>query len=121
MTLNWTCRVCSQPILDSMGYLELSMEEMRTYQREVKAFHKKHSGFMTLGELMEHPDQVEWKAMHSKCDPEPDVDSWYWISLDRISDVWQMLSWTSHLMGKSWIGDTNWHVLLKEVADRNHE
>jgi len=39
-----------------------------------------------------------------------------WIAIERVRTPAQLLHWTAHLMGKQWIGCTDWPHVLRTAA-----
>ena len=52
--------------------------------------------------------------LHQACDPRPDV--WYWIDVERIGTLRQVIHWASHLSDKGWITATDWADLLRRIG-----
>jgi predicted GIY-YIG superfamily endonuclease len=68
--------------------------------------------FMYTGaELMELPDAARWRVHHADCDPDPDGQD-YHFDVARADTHEKLLSWTAHLLEKTWIQDTNWSEFL---------
>jgi hypothetical protein len=123
--LTWTCEVCDEPIANNAGYVTANYAEFGAHQdwhrefderkrREAEAEGKRFVGFR-LSELDDSPPRARWRALHQGCDP--DVGSTdYWIGVERCRTLPELIHWTAHLMGKNWIGSTDWDKLLYEVG-----
>lgn len=115
--LIWPCDVCKKPIADGTGYLHISAAGLSAYKRDLAVWYEEHPGtFHNLGELMDMPDEVRWEAHHHDCDPDSDTAD-YWFRVSEVRTHAGLLRWTAHLMGKSWIGDTNWDHVIRGQAD----
>lgn len=98
--LTMTCEQCEKPVIEREGFIGISHEERR---RAEAAEAKKRT-----------PLDVTWRVRHYAC-AAGDLDI-YGINPAELH-TWKALArWTSHLMGKPWIGLTDWDVLLEEIA-----
>ena len=77
-------------------------------------FFDAHPHGFGAGELMALPESVPWLPLHQACDPRPDV--WYWIDVERIGTLRQVIHWASHLSDKGWITATDWADLLRRIG-----
>lgn len=122
LNLVWNCDVCNRPIADGRGYICVSYREMDKTeqarlswkQKEREAGFGKTSAIVWLNEL---PDlqPASWQALHGECDPEPDrLD--YFYNIERCRTIFQFIECTAHLLGKTWIKNTNWHSICYYVA-----
>jgi hypothetical protein len=41
---------------------------------------------------------------------------WYWIDVERIGTLRQVIHWASHLSDKGWITATDWADLLRRIG-----
>jgi hypothetical protein len=118
----WNCEQCREPIEDDEGYVTIHYGELGEYKRAVKAWeaeHAKTSAGFTLYDgaaLLAHPEPPRWQVLHCECDPQPDSGDDYWIGVERIRTPAQAIHWTAHLLGKTWLPDTNWRAVLHTVA-----
>lgn len=73
----------------------------------------------SLAAMLDLPERASWLVHCSACNPHDD-DCWgcYWFSLDRCHTAAKLLDWTSHLMSKSWLSDTDWQDLIQRVANQ---
>jgi hypothetical protein len=65
------------------------------------------------------PRALEWHVVHYRCDPDPDAAA-YMIEVENARSPWELLGWTSYLMGKPWVAHTDWGARAARVA-REHE
>lgn len=127
--LTWGCEMCGDPIKDGDGYIELPSSERRRYAAELndwesrrpKPTHQTTSfdGVMDSPAAWKHvmsmPPKSHWWAIHRSCDPNIDGGG-YWFDVSRIRSHADVLEWTTHLMAKRWIGDTDWLQLIGRVT-----
>jgi hypothetical protein len=65
--------------------------------------------------VSERPDPEHWWAIHQRCDPNIDMTN-YFIRIDRISTLTEVMEWTCHLNGKRWQSNTDWFRLVKRIT-----
>lgn len=104
--LVWHCDTCTFPIAPGAGYVGVAVNE---------ADNEPDAKSITLGELLALPDEGDWYAHHDTCDPTPDVPG-YVIGTERLTTHAEVLDRTADLLGKPWIGDTNWDEVLRCVS-----
>ncbi|MGW2371716.1 hypothetical protein [Kitasatospora sp. NPDC001683] len=125
--LNIICQACKRSLGDDdndLGSLWVSPGEITVRQAAVKDWERQHltpaadgSGLPLVGfkTMLSRPDQVCWHATHAACD-DPEGGDAYAITSRQLRTWADLVEWTSHLMAKAWINDTNWATLLGEVA-----
>ena len=106
----WMCHHCSK--IASEGWVWLRGAEMNKAYEAMQAsteLNERTGGVYSLSELMKLPDGGKWSVTCSDC-YEEDMERMndYDISIDRISNVQDVLDWTLHLMNKNWLEYTNW-------------
>ncbi|MFD0405559.1 hypothetical protein [Kitasatospora sp. NPDC127116] len=126
--LNIICQACSKPLGDdehNPGNLWVSHAELATRRAALAEWEREHLapaadgsgppmvGFRTMAS---HPERVRWRATHEACDSPADADA-YTIASRRVRTWLDVVKWTSHLMGKTWINDTNWSTVIGEAAE----
>jgi len=115
----WPCSVCAAHIANGCGYVLVDVLAARDSLRAGAAWQRAHSGPVDVHELLStFPAEVQWHAVHRRCDPDPDSASEYVIDVERIRSPWDVIGWTAHLMGKNWLEATNWSALIRSVAMR---
>lgn len=111
----WVCRHCNEPIKDGDGYLQVDVNRAVSLMRrehELRIEAAQTNRLITFGGDRPWPSLEEirsagWEALHRKCDP--DVGgSQYWIGVERIRTMAQMLDWNAHLCEKEWVHHTTW-------------
>jgi len=111
------CDHCLQAVPDGAGFLGIRYEDIYRYHRERAAWDEAHPGSAHwIGELLSLPDEIRWRVYHDQCDPWPDKDG-YQIDVEQIRTWPQLARWTSDLMAKNWLADSDWDCLLRELAD----
>ena len=111
----WMCDHCNR--IASEGWVWLPGAEADKAYESMVAHHKlrKNSGpWISAADLMRLPDGGSWSVTCSDCykdDMERLND--YNISIDRISNVQDVLDWTLHLMHKNWLEYTNWERFVR--------
>lgn len=118
MSIAWACDKCHRPIEDGAGSLTLSRSSLGRVEAAWAESKLEIGGLVSLGELLSLPDPAPWLAFHSRCDPDPHCDDCaYHIEIARLRTHQQILWWTAHLMGKTWIERTNWRDLLERLGE----
>jgi hypothetical protein len=111
------CDGCHTPVLDGTGWLGVRYADIHRYTRERREWDEAHPGSAHwIGELLSLPDPITWRVYHDRCDPWPDQDA-YQIDVERIRTWQQLARWTSDLMAKNWLAESDWDDLLRELAD----
>jgi hypothetical protein len=118
--ITWTCAECRQPIEDGTGYIHIDLAAVmavETAAHEWTAKHETPEGaiFLTGADLFDYPTAAGWTTHHADCDPHPDSND-YWFDVARARTHAQLLDWTAHLMGKTWLEHTNWANLIRAKA-----
>lgn len=115
--LVWHCDVCGGPIADDDGYVTVHYSEINAHRAAAAAWDRKHNppgrlNVHHVGSLLEYPQPV--RCLHSQCDPRPDSDDDYWISIERVRTAEQLLDLTAHLLEtKNWLDTTTWSSILR--------
>jgi hypothetical protein len=122
--VTWACEECGDVIVDGEGYLAISYADINTYRDAVREWNVTHNQpnngrfrVLTTDEFLTYPEPPRWHVCHASCDSEPDSPD-YWIGVERIRTVAEVLRWTAHLAGKNWQPSTNWSELLRDVAEQ---
>jgi hypothetical protein len=125
--LVWTCDVCEKPIDDGDGYLGVDHAAVSEHESAVWAWEKrvreKSTGPLFIycaGELRDYPKPAAWRALHRRCDPEPDAPA-YFFGIERIRRAAHVIWWAAHLLEKNWITSTNWNDVLRACAKQFEE
>lgn len=106
------CQVCSTRI--ERGHLGIDTTALNAYREAVEEWKAANPGDAgTMASLLEHPEQVPWVTHCERCEPNT---CGYCIQVDELETYQDLIRWTSHLMGKSWLADTDWDELLEKVA-----
>lgn len=118
--LIWTCEVCDHAIDDHEGYVTVSYTDMGEYGRLRDEWERTYLisdmplKAYNVGALAYHPDLPRWRVLHRDCDPRPTSND-YWISVERIRTLADVIHWSAHLMNKKWIQETTWTSVLETV------
>jgi hypothetical protein len=124
--LSWICDVCRAPVWDGDGYLTISDADIRRWKDLNRQWDeeldrrfpgKDEWRVYSFADPMLPPlDAIpRWRTLHGRCDPEPQTND-YWIGMERIREVSQVLSWTAHLIeSKEWLPETDWDDVLRRV------
>lgn len=133
-SLVFRCERCNQPVTGDTGYLHVSYDDIYAHeqawnkweqkQRTVNADDEPVGGYsiyrwIPATALADLAGPARWRVHHRKCDPDPDGND-YWVSVNRVTSYEELLSWTAHLLNKTWLSDTDWsdfiRKCLKEAA-----
>lgn len=118
--ITWTCQHCHGPIADGTGWITIERSDAYQHAREVKEWRASLESphYITGAELRDLPDKPRWNITHSTCDEVEDVTD-YTIAIERIRTERDLLSWSAHLLGKTWIQHTDWDRVIRK-AIRHH-
>lgn len=126
--LSVLCDGCERDVSGSKkAVVHISHAALSQYKKAKKAFKEAHGNTFTLAQLIdEHPESVPWQIHCDDCNPHwvthPDdgsrtaCDGCYWFSLDRFATERDIIKWTAHLLGKNWLGDTNWSDFISRFV-----
>ena len=111
--LLFICEICKKPIsiYENEGLIYVSRKELVEAQRISKELSKRE-GFIPSSDLAN--TIAHWHKVHHACSKE--TDSFYEIEIFRIRTLQKLIGWTSHLMWKKWINNTDWSMVLREVV-----
>lgn len=132
--LRWYCDECGHEVANGSGYVTIdgraawarlrAKNQMRSAREVVPGETpaqavRRRVTFTNLSAVLtledEHPRPL-WHALHAACDPQPDSLD-YWLAVESISTLPQVLNWTAHLMGKEWVSETDWRDLINRIAE----
>jgi hypothetical protein len=116
--LTITCERCRKPVAPGSGFLGVSLREVTRAERAEQAYYQAHprAEAVSLSVLAdEFPDDVPWRSRHYVCAPAADADA-YEIAADQLRTWADLARWTAHLLGKNWLGVTDWDDMLREAA-----
>lgn len=106
--VKWTCAECDEEIAAGDGFVRARMSEVHAFDAAMRARPEKIS--YSVADFMELPDRAKWRAHHFRC-TEDDED--YALAVEELRTAWDLVKWTSHLMGKAWLGSTDWADVLR--------
>jgi len=109
----FTCEIYNKPInlYENEGQIYISRRELFEAQRISEELSKR-DGLISASEF--EFAFAHWHIIHYECVID-DIDSFYEIATFRIRSLRKLIGWTSHLMEKRWIDNTDWFELLREV------
>ncbi|WP_030886411.1 hypothetical protein [Streptomyces sp. NRRL F-5053] len=116
------CDTCKAPVADGDGALWADMADVDRTATNTQAWEmletKQEAGALSFsaGSLMSYPEPARWQVHHSACNPSPDARA-YAVEVHRCRSWADLVWWTAHLMGKTWLQHTDWEDLLQETAE----
>lgn len=129
MRLRMKCHTCQCDVTGSAkAVIHVPYNEFGRVEREAKRWEREHQDgseeavrIVSLAELMTYPGPARWQVHCDPCNPHKDEQGGlcggcYWLSLDRCSTAVDLLYWTAHLMGKTWLPHTNWASFIRAAA-----
>ena len=112
------CVGCGVPvgIKPGDGVVHLSYREAEQYRSARQAWEEQHpaDGSWTPRNLTSLPSKATWGVHCDNCNPHWNEDrdeacgGCYWVDAVRMNTPARLLHWTSHLMEKRWLRDTDW-------------
>lgn len=113
--LTWTCEVCQFPIADQEGRLAVDLDAVTEVEEAIRVWKQRHPDSVTIDELMTYPDPVAWTGGHYKCKADIYAND-YGFDVDQINTHAALLARTAHLLGKRWLGATDWDEVIRTKA-----
>ncbi|WP_327415305.1 hypothetical protein [Streptomyces sp. NBC_01233] len=117
------CDECKQAVADGEGSLWVDMAEVDQHTINVRAWKQLEAKPATdrlqtysFSSLLSYPEPAPWRVHHAACDPAPDANA-YAIEVHRCRSWADLVVWTSHLMGKSWLAHTDWSKVLEGAGE----
>jgi hypothetical protein len=116
------CETCDALIADGDGSLWVDMADVDRTATNTQAWEmletEQEAGALSfsVGSLMSYPDPARWQVHHDACYSSPRARS-YGVEVHRCRSWADLVWWTAHLMGKTWLQDTDWENLLQETAE----
>jgi hypothetical protein len=130
-TITWRCEVCGLPIADDEGYVCVSYSDLRQRKDAARAWDARLAatdpkpkpgervGYLVCAaEYVDHPGLVHWRVLHEKCDPASETIDDYWIRVHRLRTHAQVVRVTADVLGKKWVGETDWSSVLRSTVTR---
>lgn len=126
--LRWFCDGCGNLIGDGTGYIEVVLAEVFAVERgrrearlraEERAAQSGHpAGMISLADL-ELIHDANWHAWHQECDPDPTnaVSDSYWVDIERVRSLGQLLDLHAHVGEKTWAKHTDLKDLRRHLPD----
>lgn len=114
--LAFICEICNKPIniYKDEGQIYILRQELFSVQKKQRELSKRVSiPASEIGEL------THWHKSHYLCSGE--IDSFYEIEIYRIRTLQKLLIWTSHMMWKRWLANTDWPILIRDILGKEHE
>jgi hypothetical protein len=85
--LSWRCDDCGEPIQNRGGYLTVAKGGTR------------------------------WSIYHAACDPRREYSGDYWIDVEQVRTLEQLLSWNARLLKKEpWVLGTDWAQVIRRCG-----
>lgn len=111
----WVCEECHGPVADGEGFLHIRHRDIHEAEQSRLRWEDENNGpVIETAAWLRYPGPARWLVHHDDCNPEPEASN-YCIDVNRARTAAQMLSWTAHLMGKSWLRATDWRDLLERI------
>lgn len=108
------CDVCGESVARADGVIVVKEDELERREAKLHVWYAEHLDDVRTGKIdfISYPAQVEWHWGHAQCFS----GLKYYIEVNRFDTFGKVLSWTLHLMGKTWFPHTNW----RRIVERFH-
>jgi len=114
--IEWLCDACSGVIADEDGAIWCDAVAGQGREEEILKWHESHTGAVPIDQFLDAPGDLEWASLHFACFAEGKCGP-YSIEVERIRSLADVLVWSNHLLGKTWISTaTNWGLIMKEIG-----
>lgn len=117
--IQYKCDRCGRSVAKGSGYVHVSYDDIYAAEEHMEKckneLQVENGGQRPLGgwgvywnvsKLMEYQPAC-WQVHHERCDPDPDGND-YHFDVGRADTYEKLLSWSAHLLDKSWLRATNW-------------
>lgn len=109
------CEKCGKEVTTAAGTLAMMGNEYSRYMKEEAEFDRKHPrdehGCRVI-QIGDAPKSMHWTWGHAKCLGE---DIMYGVDAERMDTEIKALSWTLHMMEKTWIPITDWDRVIRAL------
>lgn len=106
------CQTCGQKI--EAGHLGIDTAALAAYRAAMEEWETNHPDGADLMDLViGGPELVRWVTHCEECEPNT---CGYCIEVAQLRTYKDLIKWTAHLMEKTWLADTDWRILLQDVA-----
>lgn len=121
--ISYRCRECKGLVTKSNGYIHVSLTEAERHREAWDQYRSERVGdfglvWTKLDDLEKLPEPAPWLVHHKNCDPNPG-EYCYWFYVNRADTHEKLLSWTAHLLDKSWLQDTDWADFLYSLISES--
>jgi hypothetical protein len=118
------CDVCNQQVQDHDGHLSVHRADIRAHQKAVAEWKQRTGSDHADGaphavgimDMAAYPEPAKWTVLHVRCCEHPEAGE-YPIEIHRVRTWPDLVAWTAHLMGKTWLGHTDWSELLEAATN----
>lgn len=111
--IEWICDVCKSPIDDALGGVWITYHHIRKASTP-----SPQAGVMTVSEIMALlEDGPTWRITHDRCAPRDTLDDSYWLPVESLRTPATLLNWTAHLLGKTWLPNTDWDDVIRRALE----
>lgn len=118
-TIRMICEHCARPVHSGRGGVRLYDDDLATAETAYEAHQAAQAAAaqildplataLSSEDLMRTPSPARWRVEHDRC---ATTGGAYAIDAGRLATVLDALEWTVHLMGKTWIGHTDWSKFI---------
>jgi hypothetical protein len=131
--LRAVCFGCRKDIADREGVIHIRLSAVNQAEQAMVGWQAKRAAKATaegygeeklvpfsVEDLLAQPDTVEWQVHCDNCNPHQDDEcgDCYWFGVERCRKWADLIVWTAHLAGKSWVmAVTNWMEFIEATAD----
>jgi|HubBroStandDraft_6_1064221.scaffolds.fasta_scaffold482978_2 hypothetical protein len=116
--LTLICETCHFPVARGKGSVYVRTGDLRDHRTAKHDWREAHPDgeAVDLADLVDnYPEDIHWRTAHDACRDDHD-EGCYEIDDEHISTWGGLAHWTAHLMEKTWLQDSDWDDLLREVA-----
>ncbi len=116
---DWICDRCRELIADGTGSVSVAYADIQRARAERwQAMELLLSAGMLRTEddwadFLVYKPQARWTVRHRACDRRS--RPLYWIPVEQLRSRRDFISWTSHLVRKPWLLETDWLLLMAEM------
>lgn len=116
MEFELSCWICRKSVDPTDGVIYVQMAELLEAEKAIQDWESSHGIVVSAAELMKMPHRARWRVAHDACRMDKEDGEAYEIDVSRFQTFAHALSWTAHLMEKTWLPYTSWDMFIGSIS-----
>lgn len=124
VTFRVVCFTCKQTVDDlAKATIHIPLADVTAHQQAMTRYRQDHGA---TGEYTAPPEPIRWRVDCDTCNPHRNgrgvmCDDCYWFDASRCHTWTELVDWTAHLAGKTWLPSTDWYEFIRAIADGTND